>query len=178
LLAQTGRVLPFWVLNNNDGVAGEESADDADYGSYDMVGFDADAVAVTHPWVFVPSTDSVWDHLKDLADASGCMYLGMDSCGTLRFRGRLKTGYGDPSTLATIDSVISVDSQVEMRKANKIIGHGVNVRIDDKINVVWMLSASGIAGTTPKVTIGNGLYFPDVISVEFSEFWAKYGTVV
>lgn len=177
-LVQSSRALPFWALNDNDGASGVESADDADYGSYDTVGFDADAVAVVHPWVFVQSADSVWDHLKDLADATGCMYMGMDAGGALRLRSRLKTGYADPSTLTTIDTVISVDSQIELRRANKILGHGVRVRVDDKRTVVWMLSASGIAGPTPSVEIENGEYFPDVISVEFSEFWARYGTVV
>jgi len=178
-LTQSGRALPFWALNNNDSAAtAVTAADSADYGSYDTVGFDVDPVAITHPWASIPVTESVWDHLKQVADATGCMYLGMDACGTLKMRSKLKTGYADPATIEAFINVAGLNSSVELRKANKIIGHGVSIVKSDQTQVMWMLSAAGIAGTQPWVAVANGLYFPDVLSSMYSNFWAKYGTVV
>ena len=95
-------IINCFILNNNDGAAGVESADDADSDSYDTIGFDVDAVNVEHPWALVPQDTPIWDHLKDLGDACGNMYLGLDECGTLKLRAKLKTGYSDPSSLETI----------------------------------------------------------------------------
>ncbi len=172
------RAPAFWVLNNNDGASGVESADDADYASYDTVGFDADAVNVTHPYVFIPATTSVWDHLKQLADACGCMYLGMDACGTLRLQAKLKTGYADPSSLETITSVSSVDSVLELARANKIVGHGIKIDVYTAIQAMWMLEACPsfiTGGGKPRVTVTNGSSFPDPAT--YGDFWAKYGEV-
>jgi hypothetical protein len=178
MLIQGDRAPAWWVLNDNDGAAAVESADDADYDSYDTVGFDVDAVNVTHPYVFIPATTSVWDHLKELADACGPMYFGMDGCGTLKLRCKLATGYADPSSLETVTAVSSVDSVLEMAKANKIIGHGVKVDVYTAIQVMWMLEAVPAfvtGGGKPRVTVTNGSTFPDPTT--YGDFWAKYGEV-
>jgi hypothetical protein len=178
LLVQGDRAPAWWVLNNNDGASAVESADDADYDSYDTVGFDVDAVNVTHPYVFIPATTSVWDHLKELADACGPMYLGMDGCGTLKLRCKLATGYADPSSLETVTAVSSVDSVLELAKANKIIGHGVKIDVYTAIQVMWMLEAVPAfvtGGGKPRVSVANAAYFPDPTT--YGDFWAKYGEV-
>lgn len=178
MLVQGERAPYFWALNNNDGAAAVESADDADYASYDTVGFDVDAVDVTHPWVFIPATTDVWSHLKELADACGSMYLGMDACGTLKLRAKLKTGYADPSSLETVTAVSSVDSVLELARANKIIGHGVNIEVYTAIQVLWMLEAVPAfvtGGGKPRVSVANAASFPD--QTTYGEFWAKYGEV-
>ncbi len=180
MLVQADRTPEWFVLNNNDGASAVESADDADYASYDTVGFDVDAVDVEHPWVFIPATASIWDELKQLGDACGATYIGMDSAGTLKMRAKLKTGYTDPAALEVIDDTVAsgVDSVLEIAKANKIIGHGVWVTVSSGIGVMWMLEASAEfikAGGKPKTTVTNGSYFPDPTT--YGDFYAKYGEV-
>lgn len=180
MLIQGDRAHQWWVLNNNDGASAVESADDADYDSYDTIGFDVDAVDVEHPWVFIPATTSIWEELKQLGDACGATYLGMDAAGTLKMRAKLKTGYTDPSALETIDDTTAagVDSVIELAKSNKIVGHGVTVTVGTAINTVWMLEASSVftsAGGKPKTTVTNGSYFPDPTT--YGDFFAKYGEV-
>lgn len=180
MLVQADRAHQWWVLNNNDGASAVESADDADYDSYDTVGFDVDAVDVTHPWVFIPATTSIWEELKQLGDACGATYLGMDACGTLKMRAKLKTGYTDPSALETIDDTTAagVESSLEMSKANKIIGHGVAVSAYTGMHLVWTMEGASqfnTAGGKPKTTLTNGSYFPDPTT--YGDFFAKYGEV-
>jgi hypothetical protein len=181
MLIQADRAANFWVPNDNTGsTIGEESADDADYASYDTVGFDCDVVNVEHPWVFIPATSSIWDQLKELGDACGPMYLGMDASGTMKLRAKLKIGYTDPSSLETLDDTVisGVDSVMEMARSNKIVGHGVNVAIGTAIQVVWMLEAVSEfikGGGKPNVTVTNGSYFPDPTT--YGDVFAKYGEV-
>ncbi len=180
MLIQGDRAHQWWVLNNNDGAAAVESADDADYDSYDTVGFDVDAVDVTHPWVFIPATTSIWEELKQVGDACAATYLGMDACGTLKMRAKLKTGYTDPSALETIDDTTAagVESAIEMSKANKIIGHGVAVSAYTGMHLVWTIEGASQFNTAsgkPKTTLTNGSYFPDPTT--YGDFFAKYGEV-
>ncbi|HUW34022.1 MAG TPA: right-handed parallel beta-helix repeat-containing protein, partial [Planctomycetota bacterium] len=174
-----GDTAPNWfILNNNDGASGIENADDADADSYDTMGIDADAVAVTHPWVMIPAGESMWDHLKQIAEAAGVMYMGMDECGCLRFRAKLKTGYADPSSLATITSVQEVESAIDEEQANKIIGHGVRIKEFASDQTVWTASASNVfdnangSGTLMNHAVADSGYFPN--TTDFPEYWAQY----
>lgn len=188
MLIQNDRALNWFILNDNDGAAGVESADDADFDSYDTVGFDADVVAVTHPWVLLSQGTNVWDTLQELGDAAGAMYNGMDEAGVYKFRAKLKTGYTDPSSLETItDSEIQgVGTTLEVGQANKITVHGIKIKKYTNIVTLWNAAAAGsFAKGTGEViaeTVANGEYWPDdVVESETSEArgetWAKYGQV-
>jgi hypothetical protein len=180
MLVQDSRAPNFWVLNNNQGSSGVESADDADSASYDTVGFDVNAVAVTHPWTYIPPGTGIWEHLKELGDACGNTYLGMDACGTLKLRAKLKssTGYPDSTAIETINSAYGVDSVLETAKANKIVGHGVKVEVYTGLQVMWSLDAVPTyvkAGGKPNIAIAPSSVWPKSTD---AELWAKYGEVV
>lgn len=178
-LVHGDRALQWRVLNDNDGSSGAESAEDADYAQYDTFGIDADYVATVHPWKRVDEGDSVWTHLKSLADASASSYVGMDECGTLKFRAVLATGYSDPVPHFVID-----DSEVEpgfatnltMAQANKIVGHGVKIVKDDYLKAMWFASATKAFATDSigyiAEVVANGDTWPDPAT--YGVFWAQY----
>lgn len=181
MLIQNDRAINWFILNNNDGASGVESADDADFDSYDTMGFDVDAVNVEHPWALVPRNEPIWDHLKDLGDACGNMYLGLDECGTMKLRAKLATGYSDPSSLETITSVRSITTDIVAEQANKIVGHGVKIKKLTDVIALWTALAAGnfdrAAGSHQQILelVENGAYWPD--DTEYGDYWAKYGTV-
>jgi len=185
MLIQNDRAINWFILNNNDGVDGVESADDADSDSYDTIGFDCDAVNVTHPWALVPRDTPIWDHLKDLGDACGNMYLGLDECGTLKLRAKLKTGYSDPSSLETITAVRSIETNIVAAQANKLVGHGVMIKKLTNVVAMWMAEAEGAfdkaTGSSKMISeeVANGAYWPDdqPAGDPRGETWAMYGKV-
>lgn len=180
MLIQNDRAINWFVLNNNDGASGVESADDADSASYDTCGFDVDTVSINHPWVYIPPGEFIWEHLKELGVAVSAMYIGMDECGTVKLRARLKDGYSDPSALETISSALEMSSSMEIEQANKLIGHGIKIRKFTTQGTVWMIEACSAfdedtgAGDAVKVAVANGAYFPEA---DLRPFWAKYGNV-
>jgi len=179
MLVQYDRALNWFILNNNNGAAGVESADDADSDSYDILGFDCDAVNITHPWVFIEEDDSLWTYLKDLGDACIADYLGLDSAGTMKLRSYLKTGYSDPSPILTISSVLDVAANQEVDHANKIKVHGIKLKKDSDnffggFNKVWDAEDAGLfsGGEKIKIEIANAGTWP--AAADYGEFWAKY----
>lgn len=177
MLVQADRLPKWFVLNNNDGSSGEESADDADYDTYDTCGFDADSVDIAHEYVRLEKGSSVWQHLKELADASLAWYVGTDEAGTMKFRSRLKSGYADPSSIETITTEVqNVQSILENQAANKIVIRGVQVVETTGYNL-WSAAQSGswslTEGSKLAVAVANGGTFPDVST--FGEYVARYG---
>lgn len=180
MLIQNDRTINWFILNDNDGAAGVESADDADSDSYDTVGFDVDAVNVTHPYAVLKQGANIWDELKLLGDAAGAMYNGMDEAGIYKFRAKLKTGYADPTSLETItdDEITGVATSLEVAQANKIVVHGVKIKEYTNMTAVWIASASGSfdqgSGQQIAETIADGDYWPDE---DDGDYWAKYGQI-
>jgi len=188
MLVQNDRALNWFVLNNNDGASGVESADDADSDSYDSIGFDCDEVNITHPWALLPQGANVWKQLQLLGDAVGAMYIGLDESGTFKLRAKLKTGYTDPTSLETItDSQIAIiDTALEPTQANKIKVHGVKIKKHSNIVTLWNAAAAGVFGKgTGEIiaeSVANGEDWPDdIVDSETNESrgetWAKYGEV-
>ena len=173
MLVQNNRAYKWFVLNDNDGTAGTESADDADYNAFDMCGFDVDAVNIVHPWAVVEQGESIWEYLKEIAIGCVASYMGFDSSGTLKFRSRFKTGYTDPTSIETITSFIGIDTALAPIIANKIEVHGVHIVKENILKYVWDAVSStlwqdGITG----IILANGESFPD--PAVYGEFWAKY----
>ena len=188
MLIQNDRALNWFILNNNDGASGVESADDADSASYDSIGFDCDEVNITHPYTVLRQHDNVWTHVQDIGDATGAMYLGLDEAGTFKYRAKLKTGYTDPTSLETVtDSEITdIGTSLEMEQANKVVVHGVKITKYDNESALWIASAAGSfnKGSGEKIseTVANGDNWPDDIipsneTEARGKTWAKYGTV-
>ena len=177
MLVQNNRAVNFFVLNDNDGAAGVESADDADSDSYDTVGFDVQAVDIVHPWALVAEGDSPWAHLKEIADATVATYMGLDECGTLKFRSRLATGYTDPTSLETITQMAQITAHLIPETANRIIVHGVDIKTHSDDLLLWTAEAVRTftqSGTFLYESIANGASWP---ATTMRPFWAKYGMV-
>lgn len=177
MLVQADRLPKWFVLNDNDGASGEESADDADYDTYDTCGFDVDSVDIAHEYVRLEKGSSVWQHLKELADASLAWYVGTDEAGAMKFRSRLKAGYADPSSIETISTEVqNVQSILENQSANKIVVRGVQVIETTGYNL-WSAAQSGswslVDGSKLAVIVPNGGTFPD--QAMFGEYVARYG---
>lgn len=177
MLIQNNRSLDWFVLNNNDGAAGTESADDADSGTYDTMGFDVDDAMITHPWARVEQGESIWEYLTQIADATAARYIGMDAAGTLKYRTIFKTSYADPSALATIDATQYIDTVLDVAQANKIVVHGASIVKDGMIRQIWDAAACGEftkEGTSwIRENVANGGYWPTAVTAY--DFWAAYG---
>lgn len=179
MLVQNDRSMDWFVLNNNDGAAGVESADDADSELYDTVGFDVDDAMIVHPWARVEQGENVWEYLTQIGDATACRYIGMDSAGTLKYRTIFKTSYVDPSAHSTIDATQSVDTVLDVAQANKILVHGVTIVKRSNMAQVWDAAAAGTftkdGESWIRETVANGGCWPT--STTSYEYWASYGDV-
>lgn len=176
MLVQNDRAFKWFVLNDNDGAAGVEDADDADSDTYDTCGFDVDAVNITHPWAVVTQTDTVWSHLAEIANGTICYYMGMDAAGTFKYRSRLKTGYADPSSIETIGSAYfsSINVGLTSIAPNVIIIRGTRVVKNTKTTYVWNARYSTLWDSgLDAVVLNNGETWPDAAT--YGEFWARYG---
>ena len=175
-LDQNDRAKDWFVLNDNDGASGVESADDADSDTYDTCGFDVDAVAYTHGWARVDKGENVWTYVRQLADAAGAYQCGFSEAGVFTFKCMLATGYSDPTAVETVDTATSVTAVLEPLQANKIVVRGVKILKDDAARVVWNAPATGLftqaKGYPMFESVLNGNDFPD--STSYPEFVAAY----
>jgi len=127
MLIRGDRALNYFVLNDNDGVAGVSSADDAVSSGYDTLGFDVESVAITHPWRRVDENVSLWQYLKDIADSTVASYIGLNSAGAFRFRSRLSADYGDPVPMGTLSTTRGIGTTIDLQRKNNIVVHGVHI---------------------------------------------------
>jgi hypothetical protein len=121
----TNQNIPFVV----NGAVGEAGISRPQYGiisEYDYCGINADEIDVLHPYVFIEKNKSAWDQLKQVADACGARYLGMDKAGVLTMKTHLVDD--DPTPVDTVDVPSSVATQLEDAAANKITVSGVRIR--------------------------------------------------
>jgi len=127
----------------------------------------------------VEQGESIWEYLTQIGDATAARYIGMDSCGTLKYRTIFKTAYADPTALATIDATQHIDTVLDVAQANKIVVHGVKITKDAKVRQIWdaaSCSAFDKDGTSwIRDTVANGGFWPTALSAY--DFWAKYGEV-
>ena len=173
MLTQSASSYNWFVLNDNTATAGVESADDADSDSYDTVGFDCDDAAITHPWAIVKEGDDVWSYIKDLAIASLARYYGIDSSGTFVFKPQIDEP-GDPTPILTISEAGTLESQLQLQQANKIIVHGIYIVEDTNRKLVWSAQAARMFGDDAQIAveIANGATWPNPTT--YGELWAKY----
>ncbi len=178
MLIRGDRSLNYFVLNDNDGVAGVTSADDAVSDGYDTVGFDAQSVAITHPWRRVDENVSLWKYLKDLGDSTIASYIGLSSAGCFRFRSRLATGYADPVPSGVLSTTRGIGTSIDLQRKNKIVVHGVNIVKDSLIQIMWAATASHAFSAsddgTLAETVAAGDVWPDPDTYGVT-FIARYG---
>jgi hypothetical protein len=177
-LIQGDRALNYFVLNDNDGASGVESADDADYDSYDTVGFDVQDVAIVHPWRRVEANQSIWGYVKDLGNATVASYVGLNSAGTLRYRSRLSSDYSDPVPMGTVDETMGIAVQGETQDANRVIVHGVNIVKHGSVQILWDSNASNMVAMSTdgkmRTAVSTDATWPST-SDYGNEFIAQYG---
>ena len=117
--------------------------------------------------------------MKQIGDATAARYIGMDPAGTLKYRTIFKTGYVDPSSLATVDATQTIDTVLDIMQANKILVHGVAIRKDTMMRQVWDAAAAGSftkdGDSWIRETVANGGYWPTATTAY--EYWASYGDV-
>ena len=173
MLIQDDVAIDWFVLNDNDGSSGTESADDADSASYDTVGFDADDAAITHPYAQVKEGEPVWSCIKDLAEASLARYYGIDSNGTFVFKPRIDAP-ADPSSLLTISAAEGLQSQLQLEQANKFIVHGVRVLVGTTRRLAWSAQSARLFGDDGPIAIelSDADTWPDPST--YGELWAEY----
>ena len=169
----------YFVLNNNDGAAGVESADDADYGTYDTVGFIVDDNALVHPWVRIEAGDSIWDYVNDIANATPNLhYFGMDACGNLEYS-FTATAAGDPASTETITSTPSVATQLDGGQANKVVISGIKIIKELGTRTIWKADKDGgfdsMSEYSFRMAVGDGATWPPVAT--YPEYWAKTETL-
>jgi hypothetical protein len=104
--------------------------------TYNACGVNADSIAVRNPYSIVPKNSNVWDHVKQIADACGARYMGMDKAGVLTMKTHLVDD--DPTPVDTVDVPSSVATQLEDAAANKIVVQGDSVRISGTADLYWL----------------------------------------
>ncbi|MFA5376859.1 MAG: hypothetical protein WC455_14005 [Dehalococcoidia bacterium] len=175
-LIQNSRSLNWFILNNNDGASGEESADDADCDSYETIGFDCDDADYLHPWALIEKDVAMIEYIKEISDGTCALYMGCDPCGTFRFRTPFKTGFTDPVPATTISSAQSIDSILDIAQSNKIKIHGIKIKKKTDMATVWHASDSNsfneIASGGIFETVADGVSWPFL--ADYPEYWAQY----
>lgn len=179
MLVNNDRAYNFFVDNTNDGSAGIISADDAVSDAYDLVGFDVQDVAITHPWRRVDPDISLWDYLKNIGDATVASYLGMSSCGTFKMRSRLATDYGDPVPMGTITTPKqNLSVALEQKAINRLMVRGVYISKREWEQILWDAVTSGsfdVAATGfLSDVVANGASWPPTATYGY-EYIARYG---
>jgi hypothetical protein len=168
----------YFVLNDNDGAAGVESADDADAGSYDYIGFDVDSYDILHPWVRVEAEESIWEHCKDIANATpNLQYFGINSDGLLEYQHIASEG-GDPASTATITAVRSIATALDGGQPNKVVISGIKIVKDSGDRVLWRVENSGIESENDDDfmnTVGIAAVWPSPAT--YGDYYAKVETV-
>jgi hypothetical protein len=178
MLVQNGQPLNWIVLNSSDGTLGVASADNAQSAVYDTVGFDVDDAMIVDPLGRVEQGESIWNYLTQIGDATAARYMGMDACGTLKYRTPFKAGYVDPASLFTITALQTIQSVINIQQPNKIVIHGVHILKDTRVTRLWSATKSSFFARDSEgylyETVANGATWPAPAS--YGDFWAAYNT--
>jgi hypothetical protein len=176
MLVMGKRQYQWVVVNSTEGSSGAVDTDDAEEGTYDYIGFDVEAIDYAVEYTVIPEGDSLWEHIKQLADAGAARYCGLDKAGTFRFKTYISGT--DPTQIETLQyGFRNLSTNIELETANKIRVHGVNIQESSNPVVLWIASASGAFDSYKakseylNIEIANGATFPT------DDFFAKYGEV-
>ena len=158
--------------------SGVISADKAVANRYDAMGFDVEAVTYTHPWKRCEQGSRVWRHVSSVAEGVAPMYGGIDENGTFRLRAVLRDSYSDPVPMHNFvetDIEPGISTNLTMRKANRLEGHGARIVKDGFTRNLWRASESGAfekdeLGQLSEVVL-NGSTWPDA---DLLPFFATY----
>jgi hypothetical protein len=139
------------------------------------MGFNVDAVDITHPWALVPHDESILGHVYDIGVATVSRRMNLDSDGTCVLRSPLKTAYADPTPILTVTAAVDMVSVIEERQGNKLIVHGVDYMKTAKAVKIWDAEGSGFPSSsthTVCVSVVAGAVFPE--NVKSAVFWMEW----
>ncbi len=175
-LYQMARAPEWFVLNDNDGSGGTESADDADYSTYDTHGFAVDVVTIQHGWARLEPGDAPWDHVKQLAEACLAYKCGFSDANVFTFRAILGDAFTDPLSAATLTAPMDLVTVLQAARANRIIARGVYISKETAGRLVWIASQCGAFVTQAdgriSESVGAGATWPPPAT--YGTFVAKY----
>jgi hypothetical protein len=167
--------LDYFVVNANDGTSGVGSADSYASATYDTIGFSADAVAITHPYVLLPVGSTPWEALRKIGDASIARYIGMTPDGALA----LDVAYNGANAeeIGDVEDVSSLSVSLKSEGANAVKVHGSIVVKDTAPKLLWSAEAAGIfftdIGSKVKHPIDDGdnlsIYGAETFDAAYSE---------
>lgn len=172
------------VVQETGAASGSVSADLAEVQMYDTIGFDIDAVTITHPWKRIEEGDRALDHLKSLADSTAPLYMGMDENGTLRYRAVLADDYADrvpAQSFSDTEIHPNLSTSPTVEQANSLIGHGAKIRKEGHDRNIWYAAASAsferdslgsLEEVVTHIAEHSSNTWPD--PDEFGIFWARY----
>jgi len=185
MLVKGDRAPKFYV----DNTAETLDADDYVQTSWETHGFDTVEISdhdgvITHPYKRLYEGDKIWTYIKGLADASVPLYAGFDRNGTFRFRAVLATGFTDPIAVEVLEDtkvLKPLGTNLMLRQANKIVGHGVKINSDvtQPAEKLWDARYTGLftkyGGTYPSVPYMNEEVAAAAVwppKATYGDFWA------
>lgn len=178
MLNRSDKIIYWNIVNANDGTAGVIGSESNESDTYELCGFDADTVDITHPYCVIPEHTSPWMFLQNFAIATQAKYLGIDNNGTIKYRSAL-TGAEDEIVLNTITSIKNISTSIDNQCYNKIVVRAVNIKKETELRVIWKAANANIFTTEGEVlneTIVDDGYFPDPDT--YGEFWVQYNDQV
>jgi hypothetical protein len=165
----------YFILNATDGSSGSGSADYAATVTYDSIAFNADAVAVEHPYSLIDAGTTPWEALRKIGDASIARYIGMTPDGILA----LDSAYSelDAEELGDVEGASGVSARLESESANAVKVWGSVIVKETATKLLWSADASGLfftdVGSKTKHPIDDGakleIYGASVFDATFAE---------
>jgi hypothetical protein len=148
----------YFLLNANVGASGIGSAESAATYLYDTVAIYADEVTLSHPYAIVNKGETVWDHLKDIRDATLANYIGMTADGVLKYQ--VAYNSVDPAPLGAIENVSSISTSLDVNQANSIKVEGILIDKAPNEKLLWDGAGILLAGPNgkPLHPITDGAY--------------------
>ena len=167
-----------YAINGGDGEAGITRPQYSKSFTYDFIGINADVTDVQHPYAVIAKNENIWEHLKQIADACGARYMGMDNAGVLTMKTHLVAV--DPTPIETVEVPSSVATQLQSQTANKIVISGVIVSKNVAEELYWQASACDEFKQYPYIdkegkfsyNLSTTRYFPqngDYIIIKYGE---------
>jgi len=125
----------YFLINSADGASGIGSADSAATYLYDTVAIDTEEVTLSHPYAIINKGDTVWEHIKDIGDATLARYIGMTADGVFKYA----TAYNetDPTALGAITDVSGISTGLDSNEVNSIKVEGMVIDKATENVVLW-----------------------------------------
>lgn len=159
-----GRIKQFYTDNTNDGTSGIISYLQAKTGYYNTIGISTEDTSYIHPWALLKSSESPYEHAKQLADASNGRLFNINQSGVFEYKSFLTSDIS-LSAIDSIPSIAQVSAINQPLTANKVVVEGVRIEKKTTVDNVWRAS-DAIPDQSEETTVwavylNNGETWPD-----------------